>query len=59
MHEIDPNLLSPKLKASLYDGCNSYVLLEVDSTIGKPLTILEEAFDPHLTFFSICCSIFI
>ena len=49
MHEIDPNLASPRLKVSLYDDCKSSLPLESSFVDDIPYTDLEEAPDPPLT----------
>jgi len=49
LHEIDPNLASPRLKVSLYDDCKSSLPLESSFVDDIPYTDLEEPSDPHLT----------
>ena len=43
------NLVSPTLKESLYNDCDSHLCLEHDSIIDTPLTDLEEAIENPLT----------
>jgi len=49
LHETNPSLPFSKLKASLYDDCDSSLPLESNFVYNTPLTDLEEAFDPPLT----------
>jgi len=52
LHETDPSLSFPRLEASLYDDCESFLPLESDVVDDATLTDLEEVFDPPLTSFS-------
>jgi len=45
LHEVDPSLPFPRFEASLYDDCESSLLLEFNVVDDAPLTDLEEAFD--------------
>jgi len=49
LHETDPSLPSPRLKANLYDNCESSLPLEFNFVDDASSTSLEEAFDPPLT----------
>jgi len=48
LHEIDPNLASPRLEVSLYEDCESFLPLELSFVDDIPYTDLEEAPDPPL-----------
>ena len=49
LHEIDHNLASPRLEASLYEDCESSLPLESSFADDIPYTDLEEAPDSPLT----------
>ena len=51
LHEIDPSLPFPKLKACLYNYCESSLPLESNITDDTHLTDLEEVFDHPSTSF--------
>ena len=52
LHEIDPNLASPRLEVSLCEYCESSLPLESSFVDDIPHNNLEEAPDPLLTFSS-------
>ena len=49
MHETNSSLPIPRLKSSLYDDYESFLLLESNVVDDAPLTDLEEVFDPPLS----------
>jgi len=49
LHDTDPSLPSPRLKASLYYDCESSLPLKLNFVDDASSTGLEAAFDPLLT----------
>jgi len=49
LHETDYSLPFPRLEASLYDDCESFLPLEFNVIDDATLTDLEEVVDPPLT----------
>ena len=49
LHETDPSLPYPRLKACLYDDCESSLPLGSNVVDNAPLTDLGEVFEPPLT----------
>jgi len=49
LHETDFSLPFPRLEASLYDDCESFLPLESNVVDDTPSIDLEEVFDPPST----------
>jgi len=58
LHEINPSLPFPRLKACLYDDCKSFLPLESNVVDDTHSTGLEELFDTPLTFLPFLASSF-